>query len=116
MLLFPLCLLQVSWVSIRSGWGGRLLQAAWNEHTVGRSPGAQSCAHHHIDTKASWRIEGKGSVKEDLLRCKKCLYVIVSNELPVRHNARLELVGTLLTSVLSKLRAAAQSLEEGGAS
>lgn len=41
---------------------------------------------------------GKDDIKEELLLLKKCFYIIIHNELPVRHNAEFELMVTPFTS------------------
>lgn len=44
------------------------------------------------------RAEGRENSKEELLWFKKCSCITVSNGLPVRHNARFELMGAPITS------------------
>lgn len=99
-----------------SGWGERLLQSTdwehlpwvpiWNKRAVSfhqLGDAALELSSVHISTKVCklvgmFRVEGKDNIKEELLWFKKCFYIIISNELPARHNARFELTGTLITS------------------
>lgn len=91
--------------SLRVWFGACLSGPCWNKQAV---PVHQlgNTAPELTGGISSWaqqlpgvlRVEGRDNSKEELLWFIKCSYITVSNELPVRHHARFELMGTLITS------------------
>lgn len=96
--------------SICSGWGegqprcdlGQVSEGpVWNKLFLGTGWGTEpqsSVVAPPVGHSSSWCAQGTENSKEELLWFIKCSCITVSNELPVRHSASFELMGTLITS------------------
>lgn len=96
--------------SVCGGWGegqprcdlGQVSEGpVWNKLFLGTSWSTQpqsSVVAPPVGHSSSWCAQGTENSKEELLWFIKCSCITVSNELPVRHSASFELMGTLITS------------------